>query len=51
MRIAVIVFVLLMTFFAVCYAFGGKNVTDRSNGSKIASAGLIAAAILAAWAL
>lgn len=43
--------IILSTFFGFCYAFVGKTQMDRSNGAKITAAGLIALAIIAAWAL
>lgn len=40
---------ILFTFCGFCYTFGGKTQMDRSNGSRVTAAGLIALAILAAW--
>lgn len=40
---------ILVTFCGFSYTFGGKTQMDRSNGSKVTAAGLIALAILAAW--
>lgn len=52
MREATTIFLLALTFMAFCFAFGGKNTYDRSNGAKVASAGLVAAAILClAWSI
>lgn len=40
--------ILFSVFEGTVFAFGGKNVSDRANGAKVASASLIALAILAA---
>lgn len=49
MVIAAQIITILFTFFGFCYTFGGKTQMDRSNGSRVTAAGLIALAILAAW--
>lgn len=49
MLISAQIITILFTFCGFCYTFGGKTQMDRSNGSKVTAAGLIALAILAAW--
>lgn len=39
-----------VTLISWVFAFGGKNLGDRSNGARVTSAGLLALAILAALA-
>lgn len=48
MKMLTEVTILFVLFCGIVYAFGGKTQMDRSNGSKIAAAGMIALAILAA---
>lgn len=49
MKIIAAVVILFSAFEGTVFAFGGKNVSDRANGAKVASASLIALAILAAF--
>ena len=50
MRVISEIVILFSVFEGTVFAFGGKNVSDRANGAKVASASLIALAILAATA-
>lgn len=45
------IIIIISTLFGFIFAFGGKTQMDRSNGAKVTAAGLIALAIIAAWAL
>lgn len=49
MLIAAQIIIVALTLFSFIFAFGGKTQMDRSNGSKVTAAGLIALAILAVW--
>lgn len=49
MLISAQIIVVISTVFGFAFAFGGKTQMDRSNGSRVTAAGLIALAILAAW--
>ena len=49
MLISAQIIIIISTVFGFCFTFGGKTQMDRSNGSKVTAAGLIALAILAAW--
>ena len=45
-----VIFIVFMTMIGLIYTFGGKNLGDRNNGAKITAAGLVALAILVAFA-
>ena len=49
MKMIAEVTILFVFFCGIVYAVGGNTQMDRSNGSKITAAGLIALATLAAW--
>lgn len=49
MLISAQIIIIVSTVFGFFFAFGGTTQMDRSNGSKVTAAGLIALAILAAW--
>jgi len=42
------VFVAIVTFYGFLSTFGGKTITDRNNGARVAAAGVLALAILGA---